>query len=118
MREVTYNPSRCIPPSKAPVAFDNLVLRPGINYLSDADYDRLAAHPDLETYEDWGAITIADAPITQVPDRVLPVLATYSVEEAKPIIAAESDRAVLEGWLDDPRKTIRQLISDRLGELG
>lgn len=117
MRKVTYVPGRCIPPTKAAVWFDNVSLQPGDNYLPDADFARLEKHPDLSTYIGWGAIAIEPEPIATVPATAPADLSTLSVDEAKPIIAAETDKAVLEAWLSDSRKGIKTAVSDRLAEL-
>lgn len=116
MKHINYNPSRVIPATKAPVAFDRITLKPGDNYMADSDYAILEKHPDLQQYVKWGAIALLGA-IESEPEPGVPDITKLTVEQAKKLISAESNLGVLEVWMDDPRKGIQDLVSDRLAAL-
>jgi hypothetical protein len=61
---ITFDPSRCHPPSNAPHELCGVVLVPGVNDLSAEQFNALADCPLAQTYRDWGALEVAAPPVT------------------------------------------------------
>lgn len=116
LKHLNFNPGRAIPPTKAPVAFDRITLKPGDNYIPYSDYAILEKHPDFKKYQTWGSITVF-GDVAEEPEPGVPDITKLTVEQAKKLISTESNLGVLEVWMDDPRKGIQDLVSDRLAAL-
>jgi len=69
---ITFQPERRIPPIKANVSFDGLILSPGQNFLTEADFTKLKAHPDFLKHLKWGAITVEEEDYHPVEEQPKP----------------------------------------------
>lgn len=68
MPNVLYDPKKEKTPRTGSVGFDDILLSPGINELSEEQAERLKAHPDFAVYEESGAIAfISDKEAGKTP---------------------------------------------------
>jgi hypothetical protein len=61
---ITFDPSRCHPPSNAPHELCGVVLVPGANDLTAEQFNALVDCPLAWIYRDWGALEVAAPPVT------------------------------------------------------
>lgn len=119
---VIWHPERCLPRQSdySQLAFDNVILRSGMNALSEYELMALQKHPDLIRYTNLSAIEFIDS--TELVDPTVNVeiveLSAYAVEDAQKIIAETVDLNVLNSWLlKETRKTVRSTLSTRIEQL-
>jgi hypothetical protein len=119
---IIWHPERCQPRQSeySQLTFDSLVLRAGVNPLSEPELLALKKHPDLSRYMKLGAIEFVDS--AEFVDPTINVeiieLSAYAVEDAQKIILETFDLNALNTWLlKETRKTVRSTISTRIEQL-
>lgn len=120
---VIYKPRNTYPPQGegTRVGFDRLILKAGVNHLSDEVFATLKRHPDFASYVERKALVVQESttkvdpvPLTEIPKN----LTGYNVEEAEEIIDETHDIDVLKAWLQgESRKTTRNDINQRIKQL-
>ncbi|MBW4666489.1 MAG: hypothetical protein KME60_03335 [Cyanomargarita calcarea GSE-NOS-MK-12-04C] len=97
-------------------------LKDGANEVSDRLVELIKKHPDIDWYLNNGILSFEEQPAPTIPptDPPPPVkdIKALSVKLAEPIIKAETDIKLLKEWENDPRTGIKDLVGDRLLELG
>jgi hypothetical protein len=121
---VIYKPGNCYPEQRegSKVAFDRLLLRSGINHLSDADFAKLKAHPDFAGYAERKALVVQEpkdeveiVPLSDIPAN----LSSFNVAAADDVIDNTHDVDVLRRWLkEETRATTRKSLTQRIKDLG
>ncbi len=101
-----------------------ITLTDGSNQLTDREIELIKSHPDTSALELMGVITFGDTPKeakeeTPPPPPSDPInIFNLSIAKAEPVIKAETNIQLLKQWLTDPRTGIKDLVGDRLLELG
>lgn len=123
-KSVIFKPAKCYPPmsKSAPLGFDRVRLKAGVNHLNAKDFQILINHPDYQSYADRGAVVamepekvVEDIPLSDTPAN----LGAYNVGEAEDIVNATEDIDVLKRWLSaETRKTTRDDLIRQIKDLG
>jgi hypothetical protein len=101
-------------------------LRDGANELGDRLVQLLMGHVDIDWYVKSGVLSfvgqsIAPASLEEekpkTSDKVTDI-STLSIKAAEPVVKAETNIELLKRWETDPRTGIKDLVGDRLLELG
>jgi len=115
MRIIFY-PEKQDPPRKGALSLDNELLMPGNNEVSEA----IASHHYWAELLELGAVKVvnpADPAEPQLKQDHIRI-SDLTIEEAEPVIEAETDITLLNAWMaSDARTGIKTLISRQIKSL-
>jgi hypothetical protein len=97
-------------------------LKDGVNEVGDRLVELIKKHPDIDWYVSNGILAFEEQPTPITPPAEPQIVAkdvkALTLKLAEPIIKAETDIKLLKEWENDPRTGIKDLVGDRLLELG
>lgn len=115
MRVIFY-PEKQDPPRKGALSLDGERLVPGNNEVSEA----ITLHRYWTKLVELGAVKVVKAadPAEPQPKQNDIRISDLTIEEAEPVIEAETDIVLLKAWLEsDSRAGIKTLISRQIKSL-
>ena len=95
-----------------------VVLKPGVNEVSDKDWEVASRHPGVTVRLEDGSLEVLNAEGKVDPENPVSILCALKVIEAKKAAKETIDVPLLQSWLAaEKRSDVKQVIQEQLTAL-